>query len=174
MADWRLTCRLTGRAVAATNQPSEVGPEMSELYNKDILRLATSIPLTERLAAPDVSVVRTSRICGSRVTADFTFDGTTTSAAISEYGQEVKACALGQASCSIFGRHIIGQTRETFLPVADAMRRMLAGEGPPPVGEWAELEIFLPAREHKSRHGSIMLPFEAALEAFDSIAEKSG
>lgn len=170
MTDWRLTCRLTGRAVAATNQPSEVGPEMSELYNKDILRLATSIPLTERLAAPDFSVVRTSRICGSRVTADFSFAGD----AISEYGQEVKACALGQASCSIFGRHIIGQTFETFLPVADAMRRMLAGEGPPPLGEWAELEIFLPAREHKSRHGSIMLPFEAALEAFDSIAEKSG
>jgi NifU-like protein involved in Fe-S cluster formation len=142
---------------------------MSELYNKDILRLAISIPLSARLTAPDVTVVRTSRICGSRVTADFIF----ASGAISEYGQEVKACALGQASCSIFGRHIIGQTRETMAPVVDAMRHMLAGDGPPPVDEWAELEIFLPAREHKSRHGSIMLPFEAALEAFDSLAEKS-
>lgn len=139
---------------------------MTELYNKDILRLATSIPLTERLAAPDITVVRTSRICGSRVTADFTFDGD----AISAYGQGVKACALGQASCSIFGRHILGQTRETFAPVAEAMRRMLAGDGPPPDGVWAELEIFLAAREHKSRHGSIMLPFDAAMEAFDSLA----
>ncbi len=141
---------------------------MTELYNKDILRLATSIPLTERLAAPQITVVRTSRICGSRVTADFTFDGD----AISEYGQGVKACALGQASCSIFGRHIIGQTRKTLAPVANAMRRMLAGDGPAPEGEWAELEIFLAAREHKSRHGSIMLPFDAAMEAFDSLADK--
>lgn len=139
---------------------------MSELYNKDILRLATSIPLTERLAAPDITVVRTSRICGSRVTADFSFEG----GAVSAYGQEVKACALGQASCSIFGRNIIGQTRESLAPVADAMRMMLAGEGPAPGGDWADLAIFLPAHEHKSRHGSIMLPFEAALEAFDSLA----
>lgn len=139
---------------------------MSELYNKDILRLATSIPLTERLAAPDITVVKTSRICGSRVTADFNFDGN----AISEYGQEVKACALGQASCSIFARHIIGQNRESLAPVTEAMRRMLSGDGPAPSGDWSELEIFLPAREHKSRHGSIMLPFEAAMEAFDSLA----
>ena len=112
---------------------------MTELYNKDILRLATSIPLTERLEAPQITVVRTSRICGSRVTADFTFDGD----AISAYGQGVKACALGQASCSILGRHIIGQTRKTFAPVADAMRHMLAGDGPPPAGEWAELEMIM-------------------------------
>ncbi len=142
---------------------------MSELYNKDILRLATSIPLTERLAAPDITVVRTSRICGSRVTADFCFDGD----AISAYGQEVKACALGQASCSIFGRRIIGQTRKSFAPIALAMEQMLVAGGPPPGGDWSELEIFVAAREHKSRHGSIMLPFEAAMEAFDSIAEKS-
>lgn len=140
---------------------------MSELYNKDILRLATSIPLTERLTAPEITVVRTSRICGSRVTADFCFDGDR----ISAYGQEVKACALGQASCSIFGRHIIGQTARTFAPVVEAMRRMLAEGSPPPAGEWSDLEIFVPAREHKSRHGSIMLPFEAALEAFDSLAQ---
>ena len=145
---------------------------MSELYNKDILRLATSIPLTERLAAPDVTVVRTSRICGSRVTADFTFnDG-----AISSYGQEVKACALGQASCSIFGRHIIGQTGESLAPIVEAMRQMLAGEGNAAkelgAGEWAALEIFLPAQAHKSRHGSIMLPFDAAMEAFESLADK--
>lgn len=142
---------------------------MSELYNKDILRLATSIPLTERLVAPDVTIVKTSRICGSRVTADFTFDG----GAVSAYGQEVKACALGQASCSIFGRHIIGQTRETLAPVVEAMRKMLAGDSTAAKnlhdGEWAALEIFLPAREHKSRHTAIMLPFEAAMEAFDSL-----
>ena len=40
------------------------------LYNTRILRLAAALPRTERLADPDITVQRTSRICGSRVTVD--------------------------------------------------------------------------------------------------------
>ena len=142
---------------------------MSELYNTKILRLAASIPLTRRLDDPDVTVTRTSRICGSRVTVDLRFkDG-----AISEYGQDVKACALGQASCSLVAAHIIGRTRAEFEPVTLAMRAMLGEDGPPPDGDWSDLEIFLPAREHRSRHGSIMLPFEAVMEGFGQHRDKA-
>ncbi|MCG8507124.1 MAG: iron-sulfur cluster assembly scaffold protein [Sphingomonadales bacterium] len=135
---------------------------MSELYNTKILRLAMAIPLTERLGDPDVTVTRTSRICGSRVTVDLKIE----KGVITGYGQEVKACALGQAACSLVAGRIIGKTEADFAPVAEAMRAMLAGEGPPPTGAWSELEIFLPAVEHKSRHGSIMLPFEAVMQGF--------
>ena len=135
---------------------------MSELYNTRILRLAMAIPLTERLADPDVTVTRTSRICGSRVTVDLKIEN----GVITGYGQEVKACALGQAACSLVAGRIIGKTEAEFAPVAGAMRAMLAGDGPPPSGEWSELEIFLPAVAHKSRHGSIMLPFEAVTQGF--------
>lgn len=142
---------------------------MTTLYNKEILRLAISIPLTERLDAPDATVVKTSRICGSRVTADFIFDGDR----IAGYGQEVKACALGQASCSIFGRHIIGQTLASLQPVADQVLAMLKEGAAPPAGDWAEYTVLAPAREHKSRHASIMLPFDAALEVLASVERQA-
>ncbi len=135
---------------------------MSELYNIKILRFASSIPHLERLDNPDVTIAKTSRICGSRVTVDVTFKG----GKISNFGQEVKACALGQASCSIVGNHVIGQTMASFEHIKNAMDKMLKEGGPVPYGDWADLEIFLPAQDHKSRHTSIMLPFEAILEAF--------
>ena len=47
---------------------------LDALYNSRILRLATQIPFTERLENPDVTVSRTSRICGSRLTLDAAFD----------------------------------------------------------------------------------------------------
>ncbi len=135
---------------------------MTELYNHAILKLATSIPLTERLAAPDVSVVRTSRICGSRVTVDIDFD----EERIAAYGQEVKACALGQAACSIIGRQIIGRNQAEIEKVADQMCKMLAGAAEGPDGDWVGLRVLQPAREHKSRHTSIMLAFDVILEGF--------
>ena len=135
------------------------------LYNTRILRLAAALPRTERLADPDITVQRTSRICGSRVTVDLKVED----GRIVDYGQTVKACALGQASCSLVASRIIGQTRASFAPVAAAFRAMIAGDGPPPDGDWADLAIFLPVRDHRSRHGSILLPFDAVMAAFDGL-----
>jgi NifU-like protein involved in Fe-S cluster formation len=135
---------------------------MSELYNTKILRFASEIPHLERLDSPDVTITKTSRICGSRVTVDINFN----EGKILNFGQEVKACALGQASCAIVGHHAIGQTLKSFKSIRAKMEKMLKETGPAPDGNWADLEIFLPARGHKSRHTSIMLPFDAILEAF--------
>ena len=141
---------------------------MNELYNNEILKLAVSIPRSGRLAHPDVSVTKTSRICGSRVTVDLKFED----GRVADYAQEVKACALGQAACSVVGRQIIGRRRSEIEKVAAEMRAMLAGQGQGPEGDWAALRILQPARDHKSRHTSIMLSFEAILEGFrNSSAE---
>ncbi len=134
------------------------------LYNKEILRLAASIPRLFRLPDPDVTITKTSRICGSRVT----IDAVVHEGVITDYGQEVKACALGQAACSLVGRRIIGQTRESFAPAFQAIQDILVA-GDDPVQEWAELSVFLPVREHKARHASVLLPFQAVIEAFDQI-----
>lgn len=131
------------------------------LYTTEILRLAMDIPLTERLAAPKVTITKTSRICGSRVECDVRIER----GVITAYGQTVKACALGQASCAIVGANIIGETLESFAPIAKTMRAMLLDGDEPPAGKWAALGLFLPARAHKSRHTSIMLPFEALMQA---------
>jgi NifU-like protein involved in Fe-S cluster formation len=135
---------------------------MNELYNNEILKLAVSLPRAVRLANPDFTITKTSRICGSRVTVDLNFkDGR-----VAEYAQEVKACALGQATCSVVGRQVIGRRRPEIEKVAAEMRDMLAGSGEGPAGDWATLQVLKPARDHKSRHTSIMLSFEAILEGF--------
>jgi hypothetical protein len=76
------------------------------LYNSKILRLATSIAHHERLPAPDASAERRSPVCGSRVIVDVTLR----EGRVAALGQEVRACALGQAAASLMAAHAIGQT----------------------------------------------------------------
>lgn len=131
------------------------------LYNTQILKLATSIPHQERLASPHGTSERRSPICGSRVTVDVVLDG---NGRIAELGQEVRACALGQASASLMGAHAVGRTGAELEAARDALAAFLAGTRDDP-GEWPGLEIFAPARAHSARHASIRLAFEAVAEA---------
>ncbi|MFQ5346296.1 MAG: iron-sulfur cluster assembly scaffold protein [Rhodothalassiaceae bacterium] len=139
-------------------------PGLTALYNNRILRLATQIPFTERLADPDVTVSRTSRICGSRLVLDARFEGPR----IARLGLEVKACALGQATTALVAPRLIGSVRADIEPVARAFAFMIREGGPVPEPPWDDLGIFLPVRDHPSRHGSVMLIFDAALAAFDA------
>src|SRR5512137_485526 len=116
---------------------------INDVYNKQILTFAADIPLLQRLSAPDATAVAHSRLCGSKVTVDVKMkDGH-----ISEFGHDVKACALGQASSSIMARHVIGSTPEELRSVRDQMYRMLKEDGPAPTGKWADLEALLPVRD---------------------------
>ncbi|OHT20467.1 MULTISPECIES: iron-sulfur cluster assembly scaffold protein [Edaphosphingomonas] len=133
----------------------------SALYNKDILRLATAIPHLGRLDHADASVERRSPVCGSRVTVDVAVDG---EGRIVALGQDVRACALGQASAAIMGGHAIGRDAAELAAARDALAAFLAGERDDP-GAWPGLDIFAPARPHKARHASIRLAFEAVAEA---------
>lgn len=135
------------------------------LYNADILRLAASIPHVERLEGADATARRTSPICGSRVMVDVSLDA---DGRIARFGQEVRACALGQASAAILGRHVIGQTAQGVAQAHDLLKAWLKGEGglPPALAEdFPELALFEPARAHPARHPSICLAFEATAAA---------
>jgi NifU-like protein involved in Fe-S cluster formation len=131
------------------------------LYNRDILRLAAAIPHLGRLEHPQASVEKRSPVCGSRVAVDLALDGQGRVAAI---GQEVKACALGQASAALMGGHAPGRTRQELEAARDALRAWLSGERDDP-GSWPGLETLAPARPFTARHASILLAFEAAAEA---------
>lgn len=134
---------------------------MSEpLYTTDILRLAASIPHHARLADPHGSAERRSPVCGSRVTVDVALgpDGR-----VSEVGLLVRACALGQASSSLFGAAVIGRTSAELAAMRDALAAWLAGEGDAP--DWPGMAALERARGYPARHASIRLPFEAAAEA---------
>lgn len=136
------------------------------LYNSTILRLATSIPHQQRLANAQGSSERRSPVCGSRVTVDVVLDEAGRIAAL---GQEVRACALGQASAALMGEHAIGRSVAELADARDALAAFLAGMRDDP-GDWPGLELFGPARAHTARHASIRLAFEAVTEAAERAA----
>ena len=76
---------------------------IDEIYNRKILAYAADIPLLERLVQPDATAIAHSKLCGSKVTVDVAMKN----GVVSDFGQDVKACALGQASSSIMGRHVL-------------------------------------------------------------------
>jgi NifU-like protein involved in Fe-S cluster formation len=141
---------------------------INEIYNRQILGFAADIPRLQRLVQPDATAVAVSRLCGSKVTVDVKMTG----GVVSDFGQEVKACALGQASSSIMARHVVGSTADELRTLRDQMYKMLKEEGPPPNGKWSDLEALLPVRDFKARHASTLLTFDAVVDAVNQIEAK--
>lgn len=134
---------------------------LDTIYNARILELAGNIPRIGRLPHPDATASAYSKLCGSTITVDLNLrDGK-----VSDFSQELKACALGQASASIMARNVIGSTPEELRDAREALRKMLKENGPPPIGKWADLAVLEPVRDYKARHGSTMLAFDAVAEA---------
>jgi NifU-like protein involved in Fe-S cluster formation len=144
---------------------------MSEqLYNQTILRLAADGGLAERLAEADGSAVKVSPVCGSRVTADVRLDP---AGQITAHGQEVRACALGQAAATLVSRHILGTDRAALVVARTELADWLAGQRED-APHWPGLDIFAPARPHRARHPSILLAFDAAIAAVDAAQPPRG
>jgi NifU-like protein involved in Fe-S cluster formation len=141
---------------------------INDIYNRKILGFAADIPRLQRLSAPDATAVAHSRLCGSKVTVDVNMEN----GVVSDFGHEVKACALGQASSSILARHVVGSSPEELRSVRDQMYRMLKEEGPAPSGKWADLEALLPVRDFKARHASTLLTFDAVVDAVTQAEAK--
>jgi NifU-like protein involved in Fe-S cluster formation len=149
------------RPLAKGGRRAYIGAVTSALYNRDILRLAASIPHQRRLEQPHGTAETRSPVCGSRVAVDVVLDG---EGRITALGQEVKACALGQASAALMGAHAVGRSGPELAEARDALAGFLAGERDDP-GEWPGLDLLARARPYKARHPSILLPFEAVAEA---------
>lgn len=137
--------------------------DMMQLYSRRILALTAAIPHQGRLPAPDGTAMRRSPHCGSSITVDVVLDD----GRIAEFAQQVRACALGQASAAVLGGAVIGRTRAEIVQARDQLLAMLKQNGPAPLPPFADLEALLPAREFQNRHASIMLAWEATLEAMD-------
>ncbi|MEX0922240.1 MAG: iron-sulfur cluster assembly scaffold protein [Rhodovibrionaceae bacterium] len=142
--------------------------DLQDLYNERLLALAGEDPLSGRLDAPQASVKLTSPLCGSRITVDLGLSG----GKVAEYAQVVRACTLGRASATVMARNVLGRTPQELREQRDAMQAVLQrGESPPPEA-WTEIQLFLPAKDFKSRHGSVMLAFDAVVKALDEIEDK--
>jgi len=139
------------------------------LYNARILRLAASIPHHRLLDAPQARVRRVSPVCGSRVTADVVLDD----GRVALFGQEVRACALGQAAAAILGAGITGRSAGELRCAHSALSAWLRSDEPLPdllAETFPDLEVFAPARAHPARHASILLAFDAAASAAETAS----
>ena len=138
--------------------------DLIKLYSTRILALAADIPHTARLDNPDATVKKRSPLCGSTVTVDLRIEN----GRVSAFGQDVKACALGQAAASVVGAAIIGTTPQQIAEARDALRDMLKSDGPTPPAPFDGLEVLRPAAAYKNRHASIMLTLDAAVDAAET------
>lgn len=135
--------------------------DLIKLYSQRILALAADIPHLGRLENPDASVMRRSPLCGSTVTVDVKMDGDR----LGEMGQDVKACALGQAAAAVTGAAALGTSLGQMETARDQLRAMLKDGGPVPDAPFDGFEVLTPARDYRNRHASILLSIEALCEA---------
>lgn len=135
--------------------------DLIKLYSGRILALAAEIPHTDRLTDPQATVKKRAPLCGSTVTVDVSLED----GKIRDFGQDVKACALGQAAASVVGANVIGRTHAEIEAARDALRAMLKENGPTPPAPFDGLEVLRPARDYANRHASILLALEATAEA---------
>lgn len=135
--------------------------DLIKLYSAQILALGADMPRTTRLADPSATVRKRSPLCGSTVTVDILLrDGK-----IADYAQDVKACALGQAAASVIGAVVVGLAPADIQRGRDQLAAMLKEGGPVPAAPFEGLKVLEPARDYKNRHASILLTFDAILEA---------
>lgn len=130
------------------------------LYTLEILRLAASIPEPTTLDRIDGSAEVRSPTCGSVVTTAVSLDEEGRVVALS---QQVSACAFGQASAALMAGHAIGRSRKDVEQALAALTGWLDGDGALP--DWPGIAALAPARPRKPRHGAILLPFRALLQA---------
>lgn len=141
--------------------------DLVKLYSGRILALAADIPRLGSLAQPCGHARKRSPLCGSVVTVDVAVrDGR-----ITDFAQDVKACALGQAAASVVGANVIGCTLAQITAARDELAAMLRDKGAAPAAPFDGLEVLMPARDFKNRHASILLALEATQEAMEQAAK---
>ena len=134
---------------------------IDELYSARVLKLAANLPHLGRLPDPQGSAEKVSKLCGSRVVVDVALEG----GLVSRFAQDVKACALGQASAAVLGARVLGASLAEIELARDQFRAMLKAGGPPPDGRFSDLSMLAPVKDYPARHASTLLAFEAATDA---------
>ena len=143
---------------------------IDDLYSAQVLKLAANLPRSGRLAHPDASAEKVSKLCGSRVIVDLKLkDGQ-----VVDFAQEVKACALGQAAAAVLGENVIGAGVDEIESARDQLAAMLKAGGPAPEGRFVDLQVLQPVKDYPARHASTLLAFEAAAEAARAASSRQG
>lgn len=133
------------------------------LYNRQILALAVENGQYPPLDDAPLHGKLRSMICGSQISMGVTLDA---AGRISKLGMMVEACALGQASASLFARHAKGLNHADLRAASDQLRSWLTGGDDAP--HWPDFAILASVKDYPARHSAILLPFDVAVKVTDS------
>ncbi|WP_394269068.1 iron-sulfur cluster assembly scaffold protein [Qipengyuania sp.] len=134
------------------------------LYTREMLALAVELAdYPFDVEAPLVAEAR-SRSCGGVLKLSARPD---TQGRLRNIGLAAATCAVGQAAAAIFARHADGTGAADLSQAARDIAAWLEGSGPQP--EWPGLGVLAPARDYPARHGAILLPWKAALDALSRL-----
>ena len=130
------------------------------LYTPEVLGLAVDLarfPLHDGLTLTGEA---RSKSCGSTIALGLAMDE---DGAVGAIGVRSHACAIGQAAAAIFAKGAGGRTAAEIQAAGEAIGDWLAGEGELP--DWPGLAAIAAARDYPARHGAVMLPWNAAMQA---------
>lgn len=141
----------------------------SKLYTPNLLALATGLadfPLDKEFAH---HAEGRSRTCGStmEVGVDLDADGN-----IARLGMQVSACAIGQSSAAIMANAAKGRSVQELITAKLAIEAWLgcASTGGRELPDWPGFDALEPAREHKGRHGALLLAWDTITRALSTEA----
>ncbi|MCB1675946.1 MAG: iron-sulfur cluster assembly scaffold protein [Halioglobus sp.] len=133
------------------------------MYAGGIKELAAARPCPESLRDPDRTVSVDNPFCGDRVDLEIKIE----EGRVTALAQKVRGCMLCEAAANALARSAQGLSLAEIEAARDSLQAMLRGvdtsEWPP--GGWEALASFEPVRRHKSRHGCVLLPFTALVQA---------
>lgn len=141
-----------------------------DIYQQDIKALAFAAHGAVRFSAAEKAsgavVTLDNPLCGDRVALRVERQGDR----IVAVTHEVRGCLLCRAAASVIGHAAAGSDGSDIRQVASGLATMLANGGNLPEGwpgnRWQELALFVPVAGHRSRHGCVLLPFEALSQAY--------
>jgi NifU-like protein involved in Fe-S cluster formation len=130
------------------------------LYTPQVLAAATGLAAWPWNDALPLKGDARSRTCGSSLSIGLALDA---AGRVAELGIRTHACAIGQAAAHAFASGARGRTLVEVAQGRAALGAWLAGAADLP--DWPGLAVIAAARAHPSRHGAIVLAWDAALGA---------
>jgi len=131
------------------------------LYRKELLRLAADAHGAGEPTGKGAIGSAHNPACGDKVTVALSMTGNH----IDRITHATRACVLTQASASILGHALKGQTESDLRQLREAVSAMLKANGPAPNSPFADYAAFDGVLEYPSRHTCVLLPIDAALAA---------
>ena len=137
---------------------------VEDIYTQEILELSSQVPTNSRLDNPDVTITKGTPICGSIMTVDLNLkDGM-----IDDIGLEIRSCALGKASASVFVKNAKGLNLDDVEKVKKDLVSFFKTGDFKMQSTFDKYKYFEPARLVPYRHDSIMLVIDATIEGLET------